>query len=266
MSRQRHWCFTLNNYTEDERTAILAWECTYVIIGREVGESGTPHLQGYVRFPAAKRLSSMKKLSPRAHWEAAKGSPAQNRIYCSKDGDYEERGEIPKTSGEATKQKYEHAWQMAKQGNLDDICAELRIKHYRTLQKIAMDHMTALPSRDECTGMWIHGPSGTGKSTLARSFSDNYYLKACNKWWDGYQGEDYVIIEDIGPEHACLGHHLKLWCDKWDFIAECKGSSIRIRPPHIIITSQYSIEDIFIDQQTRAALTRRCEVKLVDRE
>ena len=60
MARTLGWCMTLNNYTEEQRVALLATECTYVIMGEEVGEQGTPHLQGFLRFKTEKSLKQMK--------------------------------------------------------------------------------------------------------------------------------------------------------------------------------------------------------------
>lgn len=58
----RGWVFTLNNYTEEEETLALAlpwgWhEPSYGVIGKEVGESGTPHFQGYLYFKTEKSLN-----------------------------------------------------------------------------------------------------------------------------------------------------------------------------------------------------------------
>lgn len=86
--RCRKWCFTLNNWTNDELSQLaqgfekLGAKC---IIGSEVGEEGTPHLQGYCEFQNQASFSTLKKLSPRAHWEKARGSRAQNVTYCSKE-------------------------------------------------------------------------------------------------------------------------------------------------------------------------------------
>ena len=81
------WCFTLNNYTEADISSIVPninEHCRCAIVGKEVGESGTPHLQGYIEFKLKKRPISIFGLKS-IHWEKAKGSKDDNYNYCSKD-------------------------------------------------------------------------------------------------------------------------------------------------------------------------------------
>lgn len=47
---------------------------------------------------------------------------------------------------------------------------------------------------------WHWGPTGTGKSHTVRTAYPDAYLKTNTKWWDGYQKEDVVIIEELGPQ------------------------------------------------------------------
>jgi hypothetical protein len=50
-SASNRWCFTLNNWTEEEYVQIVqsfSQGGHNYVIGKEVGENGTPHLQGYV--------------------------------------------------------------------------------------------------------------------------------------------------------------------------------------------------------------------------
>ena len=101
----KKWCFTLNNPTQGEKD-LIAGVCdsehvAYAVIGREVGDSGTPHLQGFVWFSDRKSMAQAKALiSNRAHFEAAQGTPQQASDYCKKENDYDEYGAFP-TQGSA---------------------------------------------------------------------------------------------------------------------------------------------------------------------
>lgn len=86
----KRWCFTLNNWVEsDLETLELMFkdaECEY-IIGKEIGESGTPHLQGYIRAPT--KIRALEKFKTKnVHWESCRGSHEENIRYCTKDGNY----------------------------------------------------------------------------------------------------------------------------------------------------------------------------------
>lgn len=95
-----NWCFTLNNYTEYDYEHLKDIECSYMIIGKEHIESGTPHLQGFIQLKNRKRLTAMKKLNGKAHWEQCNGTPEQNIKYCSKeDKDPFIKGELREAGG-----------------------------------------------------------------------------------------------------------------------------------------------------------------------
>lgn len=96
--RYRAWVFTINNWTQEdlERCRLLKDTCRYTIFGREVAPTtGTRHIQGYAYFTNALTMSALSKKLPRARLEQAKGNPGENREYCSKEGDFEEYGDIP---------------------------------------------------------------------------------------------------------------------------------------------------------------------------
>lgn len=80
---------------------------------------------------------------------------------------------------------------------IDEIDSAVYVKHYRTLKEIAKDHMGKVSANPVLDNRWICGPTGCGKSYgVSKEFPDAY-PKMCNKWWDGYQGEDTVVIEDL---------------------------------------------------------------------
>ena len=112
----RGYCFTLNNYTEEEYEGCLNMRCDYLIVGKEVGANGTPHLQGYAFWKNKKKFEALKKQLPRAHIEKANGTPNDNRKYCSKDGDFVERGTLPKKGARTDLAKM---WEMVQDGKSD---------------------------------------------------------------------------------------------------------------------------------------------------
>jgi GTPase SAR1 family protein len=109
-------------------------------------------------------------------------------------------------------------------------------------------------------GIWIHGPAGCGKTSYIHSILEGaeVYWKPVNKWWDGYSAQKIVLIDDVDPGHSKLAHHFKLWLDRYQFPVEYKGGMKQIQPELVIITSQYSIGEVFTDQTTREAIERRC--------
>lgn len=96
VSQSNSWCFTLNNYTPSDIEALLALDgnadIPHLVFGREIGDNGTPHLQGYIRFVKKKRIGGVKRIvGMNAHVEVAR-NPVAAIQYCKKDGDFTEIG------------------------------------------------------------------------------------------------------------------------------------------------------------------------------
>lgn len=72
-SPAKTWIFVLNNPTDHDVELVKSWEVNTkrFVVSKEVGESGTPHLQAAVTWATAKRLTALKKLHSRVHWEKA---------------------------------------------------------------------------------------------------------------------------------------------------------------------------------------------------
>lgn len=97
------WVFTHNNYTpgsEDLIKSVLESDhVRYGVFGREVGDTGTRHLQGFVIFNSNQRFNAVRGVLPRCHIERACGTSQQARDYCKKDGDFFETGTFPESQG-----------------------------------------------------------------------------------------------------------------------------------------------------------------------
>lgn len=95
MSRSRAYSFTINNHTFEDLLALLDLSFKYLCFSFEHEDEGTPHIQGYIYFWNARRKSKVFYLIKRWHVEISKGTPEQNRAYCSKESKLYEFGEIP---------------------------------------------------------------------------------------------------------------------------------------------------------------------------
>ena len=255
--RSCNWVFTVNNY---DSCPLLPDNAKYLTYGFEVGDSGTPHLQGFIFYKNA--VAMPKSFLPTAHWEPMRGSQAQAIDYCHKDGDFIELGTRPLTpieKGDKEKRRYKDAFEAAKIGDFDSIPEDILWRHYNTAKKIRHDYTEDLPDLSHLDNKWVWGPSGTGKSRWARDNYPGAFIKNQNKWWCGYKGQDAVIIDDIHPTWTGKAA-LKNWADHYPFNAESKGSTAMIRPKHIIVTSNYTPEEIFTDEQDLEPIRRRFHV------
>lgn len=84
----KYWCFTFNNYTEETEKKLMEQmehkNISY-IYGKEIGENGTHHLQGYIESPIRIRpIEALKTTS--VHWERRRGTREEAILYCVKDG------------------------------------------------------------------------------------------------------------------------------------------------------------------------------------
>lgn len=269
MSKGRRWIFTLNNYTETDLTEIPSWDVRYVKFGKETCPStGTPHLQGFCIMHVEARLSKMKKIHPTAHWTLMKGSLESNHQYCSKEGDWYEYGDPPVTQaqkGQDEKEKWANIRKLAKEGNFDELDRlypkELSL-YDRNIERIAKKARKCATIDGEMEHEWFVGPSATGKSSTARLENPDHYMKdPCTKWWDGYEGQDTVIIDDFDVYQKAQGGDMKRWLDRYPFQAEFKGGMSLIRPRKIIVTSNYHPEHIWDDCITVAAINRRVKIR-----
>ena len=129
------------------------------------------------------------------------------------------------------------------------------IQYNSTVERL---YCPVLENISSYSGVWYYGDPGSGKSRLARENFPGAYEKLPNKWWDGYVDEDAVIIDDLSLDHKHMGSFLKRYADHYPYRAEYKGGSKLVRPQTIIVTSNYTIDEIFAgDAMLIAALHRR---------
>ncbi len=127
--------FTVNNWTEDDWTKVRASPLySYGIMGKEVGELGTPHLQGFVQLKKRKRSKgAFNQLAAyfhaRPHMGKPDGTAQQNQAYCSKDKEFVEWGTIKVHGG--------------KRARMDLEAMKLAIQAGASWEELALEHTAA---------------------------------------------------------------------------------------------------------------------------
>lgn len=263
-TRARAWVFTVNNYVDaDEHVAfaaVLERGAKYISVGREVGENGTPHLQGYIYFTNPTRMSTLKKMWPTGHFEVALSLDGAI-AYTQKEGDFFEDGVKPLSQdekGACGKRSAEERWQLAQTGAFEKLAPEC----YRTYKMIRMEYLGRSVKRlENLHNIWVVGKAGFGKSRFVWDhFGDlNYhYHKSVDQWWCGYEFQKVVHYEEVSPKFITEhGNEFKMWTDRYPFKASIKGGHAFIRPLMSIVTSQYTIEECCSSPQDYEAIKRR---------
>lgn len=236
------WCFTINNPTPADGAALDKIKFRYLIAGNEVGKQGTPHMQCYIYFHHAKTFSAVQKLlGGRAHIEAAKGSPAQNRVYCSKDGDFREWGELPR---QGKRKDIDDIKELMNAGASQRQCIEAArsyqcAKHVQLLFSIKKPKLEFVKKEV----LWYWGPTGTGKSRRAievvkeRGFEEDTWISGSTlQWFQFYMDEKAAIFDDLRFNSTEFSTLLRL-LDGYPFSVPVKGSAVWWKPVLIIVTT-----------------------------
>lgn len=271
----RNYVWTLNNYTEEEIAELTALgtelpsPVQYIVWGKEKGESGTPHLQGYLSLESKKGFKFVRSLLPkRVYCAVAKGTNKQASDYCKKDGQWEEYGTLPAGKGHRT--------------DLDQLVQD--IKSGKTFRDIADEYPAAIlrygsgvvrlrhmymPDRanpPEIHVFW--GPTRSGKTRRVWEFADKNELWVApgDRWFDGYDQHPTVLFDDFDGGWYKLGYLLKL-LDRYPFQVPVKGGFVWWAPQHIFITSNINPEEWYAnahEEQRKALMARLREFGTIE--
>lgn len=238
------WCFTLNNPPEDEADPqhmvfLIEHMVNYAVIGFEIGDEGTPHFQGYFELKVKERLAGIKRWWPlgRPHFEPAKGTPQQNRKYCTKSGKYAEHGSLGR---ERQKSSLPAMCVDIKSGKPMLDVAELDpatyIRNYRGLA--AYQTLHSQPRyRPELECYLFYGKTGLGKTYLAVQ-EMNAFKKPIGKslWFDGLTPDCTTVLIDEFRGQYPLEDILQL-TDKYPLRVEVKGGHTSFNATTIILST-----------------------------
>lgn len=235
------------------------------VVAAELHQDGNPHLHAFIALRAKFEWYAKKQPD---FWDVDGHHPNVQIArswrcciaYCKKDGDF-----ITNIDLDAARAK--KAAHNAKLLELDPkkavdegyigLCALPMLLN----AKRAYANLEEVPLHLERKCFWIYGKARVGKSHACRDAYPGLFEKAQNKWWDSYQGETAVLLDDFDKQGACLGHYLKIWADNYRFNAEVKGGVIRPCYTVLLVTSNYTPDQIFMeDKELCEAVTARFKV------
>ena len=104
---------------------------------------------------------------------------------------------------------------------------------------------------DRVVVYWYWGPSGTGKSHTAYeqalalgATADDIYYKMRGKWYDGYHGQKYIIVDDFRPGgRGFTFDDLLRLVDSYRLRVEYKGGSTYMNGRFFFFTSIFRWDD-----------------------
>lgn len=255
--QSRDWCFTWNNpsLTHDGFKAVIEAypQILYLVYQQEVGANGTSHYQGYVEFKSAKKLSTLKnKLDPAIHFERRRGTRNQARDYARK--------EETRASGDSGPFEFGVFREAPGQGHRSDLVAiSEALREQRSLRAISVEYpgqyirysrgIEAFQrlhwpvERTGTTQVSIYfGPPGTGKTYTAFHLlgdpSDVYIHEPGSRWFDGYDGQSLVIMDDFsGSTSGFRLDYTLRFLDQYPLRLPIKGGHVPLQADHIIITT-----------------------------
>ena len=292
VKRRRNYVATKNNYTDGDIAAIAPFaeaKCSYLVFGREIGEKGTPHLQLYFELNDAMSYSAVHKKLFKCWMGSRKGSPKCAAGYCKKgDGPkpkegYEEYFHDPHASWDG--EEFGQISEQGKRTELDAVC-EAIVGEKQPMKSIAMEFPVqfvkfhkglaalrahVIPERKldampEVIVRW--GESGTGKSEGARmkhwpGIAAHVWEPSHGPWWDNYDGEDKVIMEEFRGQMPFAD--LLSLLDKYACRRPIKGGFVNIVASKFVITSPLPPKQWYkdLDEYDRYAQLERRITKVI---
>lgn len=261
------WFLTYPQCSLEKETALRELEThgsiVEYVIAQEDHKDGAKHLHAFVKYERKVTLNPTKFDIGDYHgnYQVAKCWKAVER-YCKKGGNFISSINVDNARMKKAKRNAELAAMDVVEAVDTGAISFLQTKSFIQCSELYKLNKQKMEDTEK-VNYWIYGSPGIGKSQWARRNFPKAFNKPQNKWWDGYTGQEHVIMEDVDTN--ALGHYLKIWGDNYSFYGETKGGTIPINYKQMIVTSNYLISDLWKDNPTMAeAIARRFKTYTVE--
>ena len=258
----KSWAFTLNNYSVTEVERFKTMEKTYLVFSEEVGESGTPHLQGTIIFRKTYRRTALSKIFPRAHWEKCL-SDDHSINYCMK-GDNKPFIEDNRVQGKRS--DIDGMLKVMKESGIKKVSEQYPhefLRFHSGLEK--MQVYNQLPRNFKPHVTWVWGPTGSGKTRSVFEKEDNLWISGKDlRWWNGYENQEATLFDDFRGDF-CTYHELLRILDRYPYTVEVKHGHRQLNSQRMYITSCHPPDKVYSTREDINQLLRRIdEIILID--
>lgn len=274
----KNWCGTVFDLEADAwlRSGPEAWLrhlkeaglVTYCV-GQleEAPDTGRQHLQCFLQLKKPARLSWLKRhVHESAHWEPMKGTAQEASDYCRKE---ETRVMGPWEFGTMTAKGkimgLDDALEWVRAGRpireIVEAFPAVWVHHGRGLLDVRQrlnlegDRRVFGPEGPE---VWVlYGPSGTGKSRItAHEWPDAFWKIPGEKWWDGYDGQETVVLDDFKDGDMRLTDLQRL-LDRYPLWVEVKGGAVPMLAKRYVLTSNTHPDNWYTRADPHKTIMRR---------
>lgn len=279
-ARSRDWIFTLNNPEHEHKAFIDAvldkggQSVQFIVFQKEEGEQKTPHFQGYVRFTNARYFNAVRQWFP-WHVEPRRGSKAAALAYATKEETriagpwyWPSQSYVQEqcVDNQGRRSDLEHLVSLARAGatrtELLDAHPGSYVRYAHRIHAV-VGEAAPFVFHDHRPCAVLFGTSGAGKSHWMfepAMRGEPFYLKDTTKWWDGYQNEPTVLLDEFTSDAGVSSRLFLKWTDKWPFRGQVKGTYTKLCYKSIIITSNEDPRNWYHGSAQYDAIQRRIDV------
>lgn len=235
----RYWILTIScneNQWSPSTFSELPEPICYIRGQQECSESGYLHWQILVVFSRKVRAGRVQSIFGCCHSELTRSEAAQDYVWKEDTrvaGTKFEKGQLPISRARVI--DWDRIRESAIHRKWEDIPSDVFVRNYSALRRIAADFAVASPMEREV--VCFIGKTGVGKSRRAWEEAGlDAYPKGCTtKFWDGYTGQQHVVIDEFSGEVGIT--HVLRWFDRYPCLVEIKGSCVPLSAKKIWITS-----------------------------
>lgn len=209
-------------------------ELRYICWGFELcPTTNRKHYQGFACFKRTHRIPSAKRIlggGDTAHLETRRGTRREAMEYCRKDGKFFEWGQFEPLT-------VKDILLTLKPKEIAKEYPELYCRYDRGIHR-----MLALNHGDKWRDVkvtWLWGKPGCGKTRHVMEYDDVFKLDYPYKWWDGYDENSILLLDDFRFDTKIDTEYLLNLLDGYRMRLETKGGHCWAHWKEVYVTSNY---------------------------